>query len=425
VGFVVRMATGRRWGGLIRHHDFRMLWIGESTSKIGSTMTVVAMPLVAVLALNADTVVVGLVQAAAWLPWVVFGLPAGAWVDRLRPRRIMLVCDVASLVLFATIPLAAWAGALSTVQLVAVALLAGVASVFFSTAYQSYLPALLLAADLPEANAKLQGSESAAQVLGPALGGVLAQFFGAVSALLADALTFAVSALCLLRIQAPDQKQPRQQRGQRTSLRADIAEGVRFIAHNAYLRAITLYGCVANLAFTATQAVLVVFLVRTVGLSPGIAGALIAVAGIGGVIGAMLSVPVTRRFGTARGMLLCEAFSAPFALLVPLTTAGAGVLLFLVGTVVQTIGVVASNIIAGTFRQSYVPAALMGRVTATTRFVIFAGMPLGALAGGGLGAAIGPRNTIWLAAAVTAASVCILAVKPIRRSRDFPSSPAA
>ncbi len=158
----------------------------------------------AVVTLDASAFQVSLLTALTWAPWLLIGLPAGAWVDRLSRRPTMLVCDATSLVLLVSVPVAVWAGALAFAHLLVVALLVGVSSVFFQTAHQVYLPGLVSRQHLPEANAKLQGSEAAAQVAGPGIAGVLAQTLGAVAGLLVNAVTFAISAVCLLRIRTPE-----------------------------------------------------------------------------------------------------------------------------------------------------------------------------------------------------------------------------
>ncbi|MDT8916010.1 MFS transporter [Amycolatopsis sp. PS_44_ISF1] len=413
-----------RPAGSAGDRGFRWFWFGETTSKIGSSMTAIAMPLVAVVALNASTFTVGVLRAAVWLPWLLVGLPAGAWIDRLRKRPVMLICDAVSFVLFLSVPVAAWLGLLTSVHLVAVALMAGAASVFFTTAYQSYLPLLVDKEFLPAANAKLQGSESAAQFAGPGLAGLVAQFLGAVVGILADALSFVVSAICLLRVRVHEPRRKTSPDEER-SLRRDIREGLGFIRRDPYLRVLATYGGVANFAESIMGAVLVVFLIRTVGVSPGITGVLIAVTSLGGVIGAMISSKIANRFGTARAMLICEGVSVPFGLLTPLTTAGAGLTFFVVGQVFYLSGIIASNIIGGSFRQRYTPAHLLGRTTATMRLIGQGGVPLGALTGGVLGELIGLRSTIWISVIGTTLSVCILFLSPIRRRRDLPDAPEA
>jgi predicted MFS family arabinose efflux permease len=207
------------------------------------------------------------------------------------------------------------------------------------------------------------------------------------------------------------------------SLQQEIADGIRFIVRDPYLRTLTLCGGVNNLAGNMLQAVLVIFLVRSVELGPGAAGFLLGIVGCGGVLGASLSSTIARRFGTARALLLGEVCTTPFCFLLPLTTNGQGLVFFVVGGIVLTTGIVSGNIITAGFRQSYVPAGILGRVTATGRLVIFGGIPLGTMLGGILGEAAGPRETIWIAMIGTALSVLILVASPLRHLRDFPASP--
>lgn len=249
--------TSARRGGLLREHDFRLLWIGETTSALGTTISHLALPLVAVVTLQVSTFQVSVLTAASWVPWLVVGLPAGAWVDRLPRRPVMLVCNAASFTLLLSVPIAAWMGMLTFGHLLAVALLTGVASVFFSTAYQVYLPSTVTAEHLMEANAKLQGSESAAQVAGPSLAGLLAQVAGAVTGLAADALSFAVSSICLLRIRA--REEPAATTRRPSTLLEEIGDGLRFLRADPYLRVLTVFGALSNLALTGYQAILVVF----------------------------------------------------------------------------------------------------------------------------------------------------------------------
>ena len=222
--------TGRRYrvGGLLWHRDFRLLWFGETISEVGNAMAVVAVPLLAVTVLHASTFTVSALVAAAWLPWLLIGLPAGAWVDRLPCRAVMVICDAISAALYASVPAAAWLGVLTIAQLLAVAVLGGVASVFFNTAYQVYLPSLVAPERLVEGNAKLAGSASAARLGGPGLAGLIAQALGVAAALLFNAASFLVSAVCLLGI---GHRVPRPEaHGQVATFRAEIADGARLIS---------------------------------------------------------------------------------------------------------------------------------------------------------------------------------------------------
>jgi predicted MFS family arabinose efflux permease len=411
-------------GGLLRRRGFRLFWIGETTSSVGSAMTVVALPLVGVLVLHASTFVVGLLGAVAWAPYLVIGLPAGAWVDRWPKRPLMLACDAVSFLAFASVPVAVWLGVLTVAQLVLVALVVGVAGVFFTTAYNPYLPQLVDEEDLPEANAKLQGAAAAARIAGPGLAGVVAQTVGAACGLLGDAVSFAVSAVCLSRV---EQREVREEAPAEAgeSLRTEIVEGVRFIVRDPYLRVLILHAGAGNFGEAVLEAVQVVFLVRTIGLAAGTAGVVVAVVGVGGVLGSIVSSRIARRFGSARGMLLCQVAGAPFALIVPLAATGFRMAFFVVGGMVYLAGVIAANVMLAGFEQSYIPENMRGRVGATAALVAYGAVPLGALVGAGIGEAFGPRTAVWVSALIMTFSVGLLFIGPLRRQRDFPAQPAS
>jgi len=414
--------TARGRGEILRQHNFRLLWLGETTSAVGTSISRVALPLVAVVTLQASALQVSALTAAAWLPWLVIGLPAGAWVDRLPRRRVMQACNIGSLLLLLSVPIAAWSGTLTIGHLLVVALLTGVASVFFQTAYQVYLPAVVRAGDLTEANAALQGSESVAQVAGPGLAGLLAQLAGAVAGLVADAVSFLVSTVCLVFIHAQDEATEDEARS--TSLRGQIADGLRFVRADPYLRVLTVFGATSNLALTGYQAILVVFLVRDVGVSPGGVGLLISGMSVGGVVGAAGAGAVARHFGTARGMLACELVGAPFALLIPLARPGLGLLYVVMGGIGVGAGVVSGNVIKSSFRQTYTPRHLLGRVIVTMQFLNYGTIPLGALLAGLLAGNVGLRPTMWIMASGVTLATLVLLIGPIRHQRDLPTSPA-
>ncbi|MFD5388409.1 MFS transporter [Streptomyces sp. NPDC127074] len=414
--------TPRTSGGLLRRHrDFRLLWCGETAGKYGAAVTGVAMPLIAVTTLHADTFEVGLLTAASWAPWLVIGLPAGAWVDRWRRRPVMLAAAAVSLVLFAGVPVAAWCGLLSIPLLLTVALLTGTAAVFFQTAYSAYLAGLLDPEDQPEGNAKLHGSASAAQIAGQGSGGLIAQLAGAVNGMFVNAATFLVSLVCLTGIGFREPRVPRTERPPR-ALAHEVAEGLRLIARDRWLRTLTLFAAASNLALMGYQSIRVVFLVRTVGLSPGLVGGLIAAVSLGGVAGAFCARRVAARVGDARATLLFELGLAVGALLMPMTAEGPWVVLFVAGGFCVTAGVVAGNVLKAGFQQRYCPPELLGRLTASSAFVSYGTLPLGALLGGALGTALGLRAAMWITTAGIPLAGLILLFSPIRRSRDLPAS---
>ncbi len=417
-----RMAGRSGRGGLLRRHkDFRMLWCGESAGKFGASVTSVLLPLAAVSVLDAGTFEVSLLNAATWVPWLLIGLPAGVWVDRLRRRTVMLVSDAVSGTLFLSVPIAAWLGLLGFGQLLVVALLAGSAAVFFQTAYTAYLPTIVSAADQAEGNAKLHGSASAAQIAGFGSGGLIAQSAGAVNGMLTNAATFLISLVCVARIRhrepPPAAVAAKRARG---ALLREVKEGVDLVVHDPYLRSLTLFGATSNLVLGGCNSLLVVFLVREVGLSSGAVGALAAVGGAGGVLGALLVRRCVARFGTARSLLLFELGVPALAPLTALTTRGAGLLFFVVGYAAVSLGVVAGNVIKAGFIQGYCASGVLGRVTACSAFLNYGTLPLGALAAGGLGTWLGLRTTMWLLTVGMPLAALILYCSPIRARRDLP-----
>jgi len=425
------VAGGRRIGGLLWQRSFRLLWIGETISQLGNAMAVVGVPLVAVIVLHASTFVIGVLTAAAWLPWLIIGLPAGAWVDRLPARRVMITCDVISAVVYASVPAAAWAGVLTTGQIVAVQLLGGAASVLFMTAYQVYLPSLVKPDELIEGNTKMQGSASAALFAGPSLAGLVAQLLGAVTALLGNAVSFVVSAACLIRTRPAGPRRagpgragpgpaaaPRQVR--RAGLRREIADGLLLVLRDPFLRQLSTFWAVANLALTGYAALLVVFLIRVIGLTPGSVGLLTAIPGIGGILGAVLTGRITGWLGTARGLLLSTLCAVPFGLLIPLTGPGLRLAFYVMGSLLAYTGIAVGNIIIAAFRQSYSPPGMCGRVTATMRFLIFGTSPIGALLGGSLGTWLGVRDALWVLLGAVALSGTLLLTRSLVSRRDLP-----
>lgn len=416
-----RVGGGTRGGLLRRHHDFRLLWCGETAGQFGASVTSVSMPLVAVSQLHAGTFEIGVLSASAWTPWLIIGLPAGAWVDRMRHRPVMLTAAAASVLLFAGVPLAARLGCLSIGLLLVVALLTGTAAVFFQTAYTAYLPGILESADQAEGNAKLHGSASAAQIAGFGSGGLLAEATGAVNGMFAQAVTFLVSFLCLTRIRHREPR-PGKAARPRGALFREVGEGLRLVAGDPWLRTLTLFGATSNVALMGYQSILVVFLVRNVGLAPGAVGGLIAAAGTGGVCGALAVRRVAARTGTARATLLFELGLAVFALLIPLSFGGAGILLFAAGGFCVSAGVVAGNVIKAGFRQSYCPPELLGRITASAAFLNYGTLPLGGLLGGALGAGLGVRTAMWITTAGVPLAGLVLLFSPLRRVRDLPDS---
>ena len=400
---------------LLAFRDFRLLWIGETTSSFGSSISNVALPLVALTVLHAGVFAISVLTAAAWLPWLIVGLPAGAWVDRLPRRRVMMTADLVSLAVFASVPVAAAVGWLTITQLIVVALLAGTTTVFFATAYRAFLPALLGGDDLLEGNAKLQGSEQVTHVAGPGAAGLIAQATSAVGGVIVDAASFAVSAVCLSRIRL-DEPRPA---ASRRHLRREIAEGLAVVAGDPLLRMNAVYGCLSNLVLTGYQAVLVFYLVGVVGLSPGLAGIVLALTSLGGVLGALVARRVAARVGTARAVLFCKVGLAPFGLLIPLADRGPGLAQFLLGNIVVIDGIVAGNVIWSGWVQAYYPADLLGRISTSVQVLNYGAIPAGAVIAGLVAGQLGVRPTLWIMLTGLVLSSCVLLLGPLPKLRDL------
>src|SRR6202050_2960601 len=417
--------TGRR-GGLLRQRNFRLFWTGESISEVGNSVTIVVIPLVAIDTLHTSTFIVTLLTAMVWLPWVIIGIPAGAWVDRLPPRPVMLACDAISVAVYASIPVAAWCGVLTVAQLIAVTLIAGATAVFFNSAYQVLLPGVVDEADLTEGNAKLLGSREVAQIAGPGFGGLvrrgfgglLAQAAGTVTGLLADAVIFAVSFCCLTAMRPP------RDRRSGGPAAGGVLDGLRFAWRHPYLRAMTAFSSLGNLAIPGVDALLVVFLVRTVGLSSAVAGLVMGSLGVGGVLGALVARPLGRRFGTARALIFAVPAGGCFALLLPLADKGPRLAFASVAMICSGSVVVISNVIVDSFVQTYVSPDILGRVISVTWAVGFAMMPVGGVVAGGRATALGVRAALWILTALVAASGLTFLLTPMRHLRDLPQRPA-
>lgn len=419
----VSAARRRPVGGLLRTRNFGLFWAGESISGFGSAITTVALPLVAVSTLHASTGLVALLTAANWLPWLLIGLPAGTWVDRWPRRRTLLAADLVSAAVLAAVPIAAWTGVLTTAMLLAAVLAAGTSSMFFTLACNAYLPHLLPSGDRLEGNAKLQTSAAAAQVAGPGLGGLLTQVAGAVCGLLIDALTFVVSAACLLSLRTGPE--PRPARADRPRMVRQIAEGLEPWRHGGFLLPMLAVAAMINFGMLGVFALRIVYLVRTDGAAAGTVGALISVGSLGAILGAALASRTVSRFGSARTYLAVNVATAPFMLLLPASGPGWRLVLFATGSVVVLAGSAMSGVITFTFRGNYIPAHLLGRVTAATGFVVSGTVPLGAATAAALATAFGIRTAMWALATLFAVTPLPLLATSLRTMRDFPAQPAA
>ena len=403
---------------LWRQPDFRDFWTGWSVSQLGSQVTFFALQLVALRLLGASAFQVGVLAALGYAAWLVVGLPAGVWVDRIQRRPLLIAADVGRALLIGSVPVTAVMGWLTLEQLYVVAALTGVLTVLFDIAEPAYLPSLVPQDDIVRANGLLQASRSTATVGGPALAGLLVRAFGAPVALVGDAVSYVVSAGFLMRIRVREVVPVRTKR----HLRRELGEGLLLVYADPLLRTLAVAAALANFLFAGTEALLIVFLDRTVGVSAGVIGLLLAVGGVGGLVGGLVSGPLAGRMGAGRALLVAVTAMLPARLLLPLTGTGALLLVFVAGVFVFGVSVVVFNVNVASFIQTAAPSNLLGRVIASIRFLSRGVLPAGALAGGALGSWIGVRPALWTLAAAMSLILLWLLTSPLRTMRDLPAA---
>jgi MFS family permease len=409
--------------GLWQHRDFMLLWGGQSISEIGSAVTTVALPLAAVVLLRASTFQVGLLTAAGTASFLLVALPAGLVVDRVAKRRLMLVCDVARTLIIGSVALAAAFGVLTMAQLFAVALLSGLATVFFDVAYQSYVPVLVDREQLHDGNGKLGATQSFAQVVGPGLGGGL---FGVLKAgaMSIDAFSYAVSAVSLWLIKTREPARPGAAHRQSNGLFGEIFAGLRFVAGNRVLRKVAACTGTANLFGAMSGAIEIIFLVRIVHIRPAEVGLLFSIGSLGGILGGVLSGRLATWIGTARIIWFSMLVFGAIPILLPLTAIGWRLALFPIAVAGLSFTAVVYNIAQVSYRQIICPPELLGRMNAAMRWIVWGTLPLGGLLGGVLGSAtaLGVRPTLWVSVLGSWAAGFWVLFSPLRRMRDIPKS---
>jgi MFS family permease len=410
------LKIGRPAGRLWRHGDFLRLWGAQTISQFGTQITLLALPLVAIIALDASTFEVAALSAIEFLPFLLFSLPAGVWVDRLPRRPILVVADFGRAVALLTIPIAAAFAVLTIWQLFAVGFATGVLTVFFDVAYQSYLPSLVARDELVDGNAKLEVSRSAAQVGGPGIAGVLIDVLTAPYAIIADAASFLWSALLLFRIRKDE---PKPERDPSSSMRTELAEGLRYVLREPRWRAISAYVASSNFFSSVVFAIFLLYAVRELGLSPLAIGIVLALGNLGWLGGALLVGRISRRLGPGPTAILAAMASGPPLFLIPLAPQSFPIPFLILAELLGGLAIVLFNINAISMMQAFTPQRLLGRMNASRRFMVWGTIPLGSLTGGALGTAIGLRPTL-LAGAIGACFCFIpLLFSPLRTIREL------
>ena len=410
--------------GLWRHRDFLKLWSAETISQVGSQVSNLAIPLVAILVLDASAFEVAALGTALFLPFIFFTLPAGVWVDRWPRRPILIAGDLGRAVLLATIPLAYVADVLTLAQLFVVGFLYGACTVFFDVAYQSYLPLLVEREQIIEGNSKLEISRSAAQIAGPGFGGILIEIFTAPYAVLVDALSFLGSGLFVLSIR--NRAEPHvaaAAASDRPSLWTDLKEGLRFVLGNPYLRAQA--GCTAtsNFFFLMAFSIVLVYYVRVLDLSPGVIGIVLSIGSIGSLVAAFTASRLTSRFGLGPTTVAAAFLQGPALLLVALAPQAAPIPMLVASGLLTGFVIVVYNINQLSFRQAICPERLQGRMNSVMRFIVWGTIPLGSLTGGVLATWIGLRETIAIGAIGAGSAFLWILFSPMRSVRAMPTGP--
>jgi MFS family permease len=410
-------------GSLWRQHDFLKLWGGETISLLGTQVTVLALPLTAVLTLDASAGELGLLNAARFAPFIAVILFAGVWVDRRRRRPILVHANLGRAALIALVPVAAFTDSLRMELLYAVGFLVGILTVFFDVAYQSYLPSLISRAHLTAGNSRLEASRSAAEVGGPGIGGVLVQLLSAPYALLADAVSFLVSGLTLASIRTDE---PAPVPGSQPRTWSAIREGFVFTFRDRYLRAIAGEAATFNLFEQAIMTVFVIYAVRELELTAGLLGLIISVGAAGALVGAVIAPYPLRRYGLGPTIVgsMVIACTVPLALPAIEGSRTTVVLLFGLTFFVWGLALAVSNVHVVSLRQATTPDHLLGRMNASYRFFTYGAIPIGAVIGGFLGDAIGLRPTLLVASLGLLLALAWIVASAVPRLRELPDSGA-
>lgn len=400
--------------------DFGKLWAALSVSLVGSEITALAIPLIAAMTLDATPLEMGLLIAAGQLPFLLFSLPAGAWVDRLPRRPVLIAADLGSALLLLTVPIAMAFGGSSVALLCTVVFGVGAMTVISEVAHYAYLPSLVGDRRLIECNSKLQVSHSASSAAGPGLGGLLVQVVSAPLAVLVDAASFVGSAALLAVIRSPEPLALKADRS--TPLRHAITDGFRTLLRHRLLRPIVVGGAVLNLFRSAFEALYVLYLTTDLALAPATIGLIFAVGGAGAVPGALVADRAARRWGVGPVIVCGWALAAVGAVLVPLAV-GPGLIVVVMLAAASAFGGLAftvANVHQWSLRQAVTPNHLAGRVTASHRFIVYGAGAVGALLGGLTGAVAGLRPALFMCAVGMLLGPLVAVASPLRHLRQQP-----
>ncbi|GAA3092429.1 MFS transporter [Streptosporangium carneum] len=469
--------TPVREAGVLRVASFRRLWLANLAGSVGQQFGTLALSVTAVTALHASTFEMSVITALGSMAYLVLGIPSGVWVDRWSKKRVLLTAEAVRAVAVASVPLAFVLGVLSVPQLMAVAAVTGVADLFFSVAHTSVLPAIVSRERVSEASARLQTSDTTVRVVGPGLAGQVLRFAGGP---LVYGVTAVTHVLSWLFISGIDLDEPATRNsGERAARNGDehtarnvnepaasttstastmsgrsggsgggsaastasggtdgsgarakehapfwssLRTGLGFVAGHPVLRTFLMSGALINMGAGAYGAVLALFVLRDLGLSPATLGMATSVGALGGIVGSLAGLRVKKALGSIRAVITCYcSLSAAFAMVplaavlpvphvVPITASS---LLFSALLVMASISSTGIN-------ARVTPYALMGRVTSARRFVTMGAIPVGAMLGGLVASLAGNTATLWLAASLAALTIVPFVFSPLLTVRELP-----
>lgn len=414
-------ATASAQEGLWRNGDFLKFWLGETLSLLGTQVTNLALPLTAIYAFHATDEQVGLLRFLQLAPYLGLALLFGVWVDRVRRRPVMVWANLTRMVLLVLIPVLYWLDVLSMASLLVIACVIGVASVLFDVSWMSFVPTLVKdPKHYVEAGTKMGISSSSADVAGPGLAGVLVSAVTAPVALIVDAFSYLVSlvSLLLIRTHEPRPEPPAAKRRLLTELR----DGLRWVFGNPILRALALVGFCCNFSMVTVWTMFLLYGTRDLQLDSTTLGGIFATASVGGLIGAVISRKIIERFRLGLVYLVAQTALLLGPALIVLAAGPRPVMvgMFVLSFFVTYLGLGVANVIIVSLRQISTPQAMMGRMTAVFRTLLFGGGALGGLFAGLLAGAAGAKGALTTAAIGSAAVVIGLVISPVSRLRALP-----
>lgn len=395
--------------------DYRRVWYASAASSLGTSVSGVVIPLIAVELFSASPFKVSVLIAAETVPWLIFGLLAGVWVDRLSKRSLLAWSGLVRFLLFASVPLIWLAEHLSYVYLLIVVFLAGILSVFTTVSSMAILPSVVERPQLVAANSRLAAATTAASVGGEGLAGVLYQWLGGPVTFVVEAITSLIGGLAARSISTP----ARSIENSPHSFAKQLREGFRITLRDQRFRSITIAATIQNFGEAARYALVPVFLLTVLSVEPSLFGLLVAAAGVGGLVGAALAEPMSKWLGSGRAWRVSLVGLAIPGALIPLADTGWRLALFPIGYFTTSLLAAVGAVVTGSARQAMCPPELIGRLSATSRTLTWGSIPLGALFGGTIGTVLGTRTAFWSLLALPLLAWVVVKVGPLGDVRDL------